>query len=394
MRRMSSLSVLFLITLVRAAVFADTKLDFGTQIQPIFTEHCAKCHGPTKSAAKLRLDSADVIKQKLATDAELVVVGDPIKSELYRRLALPAADEEHMPKGSDPLPKELVDRIGAWIKQGAELSSSSPSAVVATAAPADSVAPARSVDKRPQLPTLPTVNPAAPAALDKLTAAGAQIMPLFGGSSLLQVSFAHRGAPPGDADLGMLKDIADQVYTLDLAGCQATADGFAALAALKNLSSLHLERSTVTDDALGDLSGLAGLSYLNLYGADVSDAGIAKLGGLTHLAKLYLWQTKVSPTAAIALEGKIPGLSVDLGYDNPEMNRHRLEQAIEQVKQQSDAAKAAVAEESQRLEAAKQRSQELEQRRAVLENQIQALQKATGPEHAAASSADQASQSK
>jgi hypothetical protein len=394
MRRMFSLSVLLLMALVRAAAFADTKIDFQTQIQPIFTEHCAKCHGPMKSAAKLRLDSADVIKQKLSTDAELIVVGDPDKGELYRRLALPATDEEHMPKGSDPLPKELVDRIGAWIKQGAEFSSSPPNAVVGTAAQADSVAPARIGEKSKQLPTLPTVNPAPPAAIDKLAAAGAQVMPLFGGSSLLQVSFAHRAAPPGDADLSLLKDIADQVYALDLAGCQATADGFAALASLKNLSSLHLERSTVTDDALGDLSGLAALSYLNLYGANVSDAGIAKLGGLTHLAKLYLWQTKVSPTAAIALEGKIPGLSVELGYDNPEMNRHRLELAIEQVKKEADAAKAAVAEESQRLEAAKQRSQELEQRRTLLEDQVQALKKAADPDHAAASSADQASQSK
>ena len=54
-----------------------------------------------------------------------------------------------------------------------------------------SVQPKKEEPKKAVEIPLPKVSAAPKEALDKLTAAGAQVMPLFADSSLLQVSFAH-----------------------------------------------------------------------------------------------------------------------------------------------------------------------------------------------------------
>jgi hypothetical protein len=65
------------------------------------------------------------------------------------------------------------------------------------------------------------------------------VLPLFADSSLLQVSFAHRGEPAGDTELALLTGVADQVYAINLADAKATGAGWESLAVLKNLSTLH-----------------------------------------------------------------------------------------------------------------------------------------------------------
>jgi hypothetical protein len=188
---------------------------------------------------------------------------------------------------------------------------------------------------------LPEVAAAPQEAVDALTAAGAQVMPLFAGSNLLQVSFAHRGEPAGDADLALLAGVADQVYALNLADAKPTDAGLAPLAAMKNLSALHLERSAVTDAGLAHFAGLERLEYLNLFGTSISDAGLTHLAALKHLRRLYLWQTKASYDAA---------------------------------KKQADEAKAELAKAEQQLEGAKKNAEAVNARLAEVEKQLKALE--------------------
>jgi hypothetical protein len=372
-RTITSIAVVFVVAAGRYSRADDGKIDFITQIQPIFVEHCAKCHGEAKSAAKMRLDLADGIRQKWAADAELIVAGEPDKSALYQRLILPADDGKRMPKAADALPKELVDRIGLWIKQGAVLPPAATNAPSATRA--GSVTPVGSAPtpQAQESPTFPQVPPPPTPSLDRLVAAGAQVMPLFAGSNLLQITFAHRTEPAGDAEVALLKDVAEQVYSLDLSGCRATADGLAPLSTLKNISSLHLEHSAVTDESLNHISGLTSLSYLNLYGTAITDTGLTKLTGLKRLNKLYLWQTKVSFDAAMALKKGIPGLNVDLGYDNPGVVRQRLSTTLDSISKQAEEAKKLVEKESQLLEEAKKKASQLDERRLHIEEEIKHL---------------------
>ncbi|HEX5472154.1 MAG TPA: c-type cytochrome domain-containing protein [Lacipirellulaceae bacterium] len=347
---------------------AEEKVDFAKQVLPIFQQNCAKCHGEKRGSAGLRLHTAAALKQKWDKQKSLIVAGKPENSELYKRLVLPKADRKHMPKGGEPLSKDKTDLIARWIKEGAALPgvaaiAAKPQAAAAAAAPKEEA-------KKPSEPPLPKVAPAPQAAIVKLTADGAQVMPLFANSSLLTVSFAHRSAPAGDAELAMLTGVADQVYMLNLSDSKPSDAGFAALDGLKNLATLHLERSSVTDAGLAHIAKLSNLQYLNLYGTAITDAGLSHLKGLKNLRHLYLWQTKATYAPAMGLEKDIPGLEVNLGYDNPMVVKMRLAKELTEAKKQSDEAKAALTKAQQDLDAAKKTADAATARVTDVEKQI------------------------
>jgi mono/diheme cytochrome c family protein len=347
---------------------AEATIDFEQQIQPIFAEHCIKCHGEKRAQAKLRLDNAAGIEAKLAGDPELLVAGKPEESELYERLVLPADSKKRMPKGAEPLAQSQIDLIAEWIKQGAVLSNAD--------ATAELSAEAKPVEKLKKS-ALPEVAPASQSAIDRLTAAGARVNPLFAGSNLLEVSFANRGEPAGDVDIALVADVADQVYALNLVDARVTAAGLAPLAQLKNLARLHLERSNVDDEGVAPIAQLEQLEYLNLYGTAITDDGLAELAKLKNLGRLYLWQTKVSYDAAMSLEQEIPGLLVNLGFDHPEVARRRLTKELELAKKQAEEAAAEVTQVKSRLEQLKKNVESTAARVTELEQQLKSLQSPT-----------------
>ncbi|MBL9165469.1 MAG: hypothetical protein JNL18_22275 [Planctomycetaceae bacterium] len=362
---------------------ADDKIDFAAQIQPILTAKCAGCHGAEKAAAKLRLDSADQITAFEEKD-HLLVAGKPDESELYQRLVLPADDKKRMPKGADPLPEAEIALIKQWIEQGAVLAAA---AAVTTPAPADAAMPADEAAKKAAEEAkaaeaalkaadeaeLAKVAPAAPEALEKLKQAGASVMPLYGESPLLQVSFARADSPAGDEALAALAGAADQIVWLDLSGAQATGEGYKQLASLKNLGRLHLEKSSVDDASLAHVAALPRLEYLNLYSTPVTDAGLEQLKAAKRLRKLYLWQTKVGYDPALALQAGTPGLEVNLGWDHPGVVKARLTKELETAKKTAEEATAKAAEAQKTLEAANAEKAAADAKLQEIDGQLKAL---------------------
>lgn len=358
-------------SLVAIGARAEDRVDFERQILPIFHANCVKCHGEAKQQGKMSLQSAASLQTKWDADEHLLVAGQPDESELFERITLPANSPKRMPKGTNPLPQAEIDLIRAWIDEGALLTATAANSSTATDDVGDHTSPAN--ESHSAEPVLPDVAPAPPEAIERLTAAGARVMPLCAGSALLEVSLANRSEPMGDAEIALLADVAEQVYSLNLADCTITDAGLAPVARLKNLTALHLERSNVTDAALGHLAGLTGLQYLNLYGTGISDAGLAQLTGLKQLRRIYLWQTNVSFDAAMALEGAIPGLIVNLGFDHPVVARERLTQELQRAKQQADDAKAKLKAAKQQLDWAQKDSEAGAARVADIEKQLKEL---------------------
>ena len=97
-------------------------IDFNTQIRPILTENCFKCHGPDDGArkAKLRLDIRNEAL-KPAKDGKLAIVaGSPEKSELISRVTT-ADEDDRMPpiKTGKNLSPAQIESLRRWIAQGA-----------------------------------------------------------------------------------------------------------------------------------------------------------------------------------------------------------------------------------------------------------------------------------
>jgi hypothetical protein len=352
------------------------KVDFATQIQPIFTAKCAGCHGEKKAAGKLRLDSVDQIN---------AFEEKPDESELYQRLVLPAEDKKRMPKGGDPLPEAEVALIKAWIEQGAVLAAA---AAATTPAPADAAMPADDAAKKAAAEAkaaeaalkaadeeaLSKVTAAPAEAIEQLKKAGATVMPLYGESPLLQVSFARAESPAGDEALAALAGVADQVVWLDLTGAQASGEGWKQLAGLKNLNRLHLEKSSVDDASLAHVSGLPRLEYLNLYATNISDAGLEHLKAAKRLRKLYLWQTKVGYDPAMGLQTATPGLEVNLGWDHPGVVKARLTKELDAAKKAAEEATAKAAEAQKQVEAANAEKAAADAKLQELDGQLKALE--------------------
>jgi mono/diheme cytochrome c family protein len=360
-----------------------TEIDYTKQVLPIFEQHCTGCHGEKKGLGKLRLHTIAAIQKKQAADEHLIVAGKPDKSELYERLILPAEHKKRMPKKADPLPQEKIELIRLWIEQGAtfQLAAAGVDAAAVNSVTDNSVGginnppaaepQAEEINREP--PPLPEVAPADEAAIEKLTAAGAQVSPLFANSPLLQVSFALRGEPATDADLAQLAAVAKQTYALNLAAAQISDQGLAVVSQLTNLAQLHLENSSVTDTGLASLSNLQNLKYLNLYGTTVTDAGLPHLHGLKHLRNLYLWKTKVSYDAARALEKTIPDLAVNLGFDHPVVARKRLGKELERAQENAQEAAATAEKVKQEFEAATKANEEATKNLESVEKALEVL---------------------
>ena len=349
-------------------------VDFQTQVLPLLAKHCSKCHGESRSMARLRLDSAAAIGA--FPKKQLLVAGQPDASELFLRVTLPAEDKKRMPKGGDPLPQEEIDLIKQWIAEGAALPQESPpptSAPPAATSAAPQAAEAAPSADDADAAALAAIPAASSEAIEGLEQVGASVIPLFQGSSLLQVSFARAAVPPADEALVPLEAAAPQIVALDLSGCQASSAGYVRLASLTNLRRLHLERSTIDDAALAHLAGLHRLEYLNLYESKVTDAGLSALRPLGRLQKLYLWKTPVTYGAAMSLQSAIPGLIVDLGADHPEVVRARLTKLAEIAR--ADAADAAgkVSQLQTQLAAAQQESDRLQAQVKQLESELSAV---------------------
>lgn len=99
-----------------------TKKDitFAKDIKPIFEKACFNCHGEEKQKAKLRVDSVEAIK-KGSENGEIIVVGNSAKSSLVHTVAGLIEDMMMPPEGkADPLTKEQIALLRAWIDQGAK----------------------------------------------------------------------------------------------------------------------------------------------------------------------------------------------------------------------------------------------------------------------------------
>ena len=99
---------------------AQKDVTFAKDIKPMLEKACFNCHGEEKQKAKLRVDSVEAIK-KGSENGEIVVVGNSAKSSLVHTVAGLVEDMMMPPEGkADPLTKEQIAVLRAWIDQGAK----------------------------------------------------------------------------------------------------------------------------------------------------------------------------------------------------------------------------------------------------------------------------------
>lgn len=92
--------------------------ELNVEVRTILARNCYSCHGEQKVKGDLRLDSKDGI-MKGGEDGVVVIPNHPDKSELIRRISLPAGDKEAMPTKGKRLTEKEVTVLKFWIEKGA-----------------------------------------------------------------------------------------------------------------------------------------------------------------------------------------------------------------------------------------------------------------------------------
>jgi hypothetical protein len=97
---------------------------YATDIKPLFEKSCTKCHDGDKPKGRLRLDSlAGALKG--GEDGKVISPGDSAGSMLVHNVAQAGDKDLYMPPPRNkeklqPLTKEQIGLIRAWIDQGAK----------------------------------------------------------------------------------------------------------------------------------------------------------------------------------------------------------------------------------------------------------------------------------
>jgi hypothetical protein len=112
---------ILLLGVTASSSLMSDQIGFSKQIQPIFAQHCTKCHGHDKPKAGLNMTLRAGVLGKLKSGERAVVPGQPEKSEILRRLTSDDPDEMMPPpEKGERLSATQIKLLRQWISDGAE----------------------------------------------------------------------------------------------------------------------------------------------------------------------------------------------------------------------------------------------------------------------------------
>jgi uncharacterized membrane protein len=283
-------------------------------VMPVLHDNCYRCHSSGRQKGGLRLDNPEGITRGGKNG--------PAPAELLKRILLPLDDEHHMaPKEKPQLTASEVALLRWWVKAGApfdkkvhDLPQDSAVKPVLVAFQAGTAGPVGGMTGGPvadsDMPRA-AVAPASVAAIARLEAAGALVLPIATGSSYLDVRFPNDTM--GASTLQALDALSPQLVSIKLTGLPAGDDFLPVLGHCKALVRLWLDHTHVTGKALGELRGLSQLRYLNLAGTTVTSGDLSALSALPQLHELFLYKTSVDKARWTQLQAAFPHTRLDSG---------------------------------------------------------------------------------
>jgi hypothetical protein len=273
---------------------------YVSQVAPILRSYCYDCHGDEKSKGGLRLHSPAAIREG-GNGGAVVLAGNPERSSLYTLTTLGDDDPDVMPPKGKTLSKKQQAILKKWVLDGAHMNDGNNTSSIAVA---NTKGMSFKIDDLSQNISAP--NPAVIQALEQFEI---QFRGLSANGALIKVDYSH--VPRANkVSLADLKQIAPNIYHLDLSGARISNQDLMEIGNLPNLHKLELNKTSIGDDGIVHLQGLTRLESLNLFGTGVTDEGLSHLENLKNLKKLYVFQTAVSKAGLDALQQKIPGLEV------------------------------------------------------------------------------------
>jgi hypothetical protein len=257
---------------------------YALRVQPIFDGKCVSCHNAGKFKGKLRLDGYDYAMRG-GKDGQVIQPGDTSKSELFRRVTLPADSKDVMPAaGKPPLTADEIKIIQVWISAGATVE-------VADAAAAS--LPASAGEKPPSSPLTADYRPQSKVISELESSLGVRLIPRSQNPTdgLILRTLSAPGKCTDDT-LSRLAPVANLIVDAELARTKVTDKGMQALGAFSNLRFLDLSNTDVTSSGAKELLKLDKLESLNLTETKVTRSGIEPFQSKSGLKRIYSFETR------------------------------------------------------------------------------------------------------
>lgn len=290
----------------------DSALVYEDVVHVIFEKKCNVCHNNDKAKGDLLLINSESILRG-GENGKVVVAGNVLESELYRRITLDPHHKEFMPtEGRTPLTNEETLLIKWWIDEGAPFDKKIIDLNLTDRIKGYlqdvGIGLKKSFLESLSLPEMDV------AVLDSVKRQGFKIKTITNKSTLLEASYsAYNKELLNQKKLETLLNAKKNIVWLNLSGVKVDDDLVSVISQLENLIELRINNSTLTDKGLAYLTQLEHLEYLNVYGNPISDASIGNFQELTKLKKLYLWKTDVSEEGMLKIKDSLPQVEIVAG---------------------------------------------------------------------------------
>lgn len=278
---------------------------FSQVIIPIVEGKCLSCHNPSKLKGGLLMDSQEGL-MKGGENGSIIIPGDLIKSKFVSHTLLPMKDKLHMPpKGKSQLTNEEIKMLSWWVENGASFTSKVNEVDVGDPIQAVFASYFASEDEI-------DIDFAKPETLLSLNNAGFNVKQIEPDKPYVAVYLGQRKELT-IKDLKTLREVEEQIYTLDLGSSLVDKRLLKEVARYENLHRLYLDNTMADDDMISAIRKLEYLEYLNLYGSKVTEKGVSKLLQMASLNQLYLWQTEINPEQLATLQQDHPAIEINGG---------------------------------------------------------------------------------
>lgn len=291
-------------------VFAKTKekkkitnpeeaLVFEDIVHPILQNKCANCHNDDKKKGKLSMETLALLK-KGGKHGEVVKEGNPLQSELIKRVLLDPSDEKFMPTdGKPPLTKGETAIIQWWIATqmaGADkkLAAASPPAEIKQHIQqylGSALAEDSNQNNAANTISAPTVTETA---ITQLKQEGFIVKQISYAPDLLDITLpAAEGVSKADR-MKALVAVKDNIVWLNVSGNQLKDDHLPVIKTFSNLQRLRLDKNPITDKGIKELVNLSSLESINLCYTNISESSLTDLSKMKKLQTVYVWGTSVA----------------------------------------------------------------------------------------------------
>ncbi|MBO3699543.1 c-type cytochrome domain-containing protein [Roseivirga sp. E12] len=304
------------------SALVDTEPIFTQVVKPILESKCTSCHNPNKIKGGLSLASAEEI-MKGGENGAILKPGDVLNSTFTSHLILPTEDKLHMPpKGKAQLSNEEIKMLEYWVASGGSFSQ------LVNEIPAED--PVQTILAGYFTPEEPLdIDFVSAQTLSSLNTSKVSIKQIENDKPYLEAYVGQHDSLQL-AEIKSLRNVREQVYSLDLGGSRIDKSIMKEVAKFENLHRLYLDNTAIDDAMIGSLRKLKNLEYLNLYGTNITRKGAAQMLGLESLEKLYLWQTKVNAEDLEELKSDYPDAVINGGsigdttFEEVQLNTPRM----------------------------------------------------------------------